>query len=95
MRNYLKKKKMHKLAKNFYDKVPALSECSYKFFNGSEWLRFSSPVLDEEDIYFNLYVCSSFLHFEKLSYDPYANSSHTISCSYLAGQSFRDLIASL
>lgn len=40
---YLKKKKLHAVAKIFIGcDVPPLKDCTYKYFNGLEWLSFYS-----------------------------------------------------
>lgn len=94
MTNYLKKKKMHKLAKKLCGLVPALSQCTYKFYRGSEWLSFA-PVYGDDDTFCELYVCSSYLIFEWYFYDAYSNSRKTKSTEFIGGQNFKDLILSL
>ena len=40
---YLKKSKMYQMAKNLLPgvEVPPMARCSYEFYRGSEWLKFS------------------------------------------------------
>lgn len=40
---YLKKSKMHKVAKDLLNGVelPEIKRCSYEFYKGSEWLKFT------------------------------------------------------
>lgn len=66
---YLKKTKMHDLAKSLMADVPPVRDCEYKFYRGSEWLKWTS---DEECgdgwIRFELYVCKSYYSLEKVQY---------------------------
>lgn len=40
MVNYLKKTKMHELAKTLVPGIAGLKSCTYKFYRGTEWLKF-------------------------------------------------------
>ena len=63
MANYLKKSKIHELAKSMGYSVPALRECSYKFNHGSEWFTFPA---EQDDEYYKFYVSSSYMSVEKV-----------------------------
>lgn len=66
---YLKKKKMYELAVSICPDVPALKDCEYKFYRGSEWLQWCSDE-DCEDGYigFKLFHCASYHSLDKLQY---------------------------
>ena len=65
---YLKKTKMYNIAKSVFDilDMPVLKDCEYRFYRGTEWLRFSSAEYDYE-------MCSmfagKFLSVETYCYD--------------------------
>lgn len=38
--NYLKKSRMYEIAKRLGYQVPVMKACEYRFYRGTEWLRF-------------------------------------------------------
>lgn len=58
---YFKKKKMYELVSEFLPdmEIPKLIQCEYKFYRGSEWLKFSCCKKDTADsvVFVNLYHC--------------------------------------
>ena len=67
--NYLKKTKMHKLACELRDDVPMLKDCEYKFYRGSEWLKwYADEECDDGYIQWELYVCKTYCSLSKVQH---------------------------
>lgn len=67
--DYLKKTKMHELAKTLCPDVPALRYCEYKFYRGSEWLKWCADEECEDGyIGFELYNCPGYHSLDKVQY---------------------------
>ena len=63
-KSYLKKSKLRKFLIYMGIPVPALKDCVYRFYRGSEWLRFTGL----DDIYYEIYF-SQFMAIEKNRFD--------------------------
>lgn len=71
---YLKKKKMHEIAKNVYGKrMPAMKNCSYKYCGGAEWLEFSISYSNNDDFIVKLgSLCAgAWLHLVERDFDTW------------------------
>lgn len=70
--NYLGKKKLHQMA--CYDapsdgKPPIMKNCEYKFYRGSEWLKWVSTEECEDGwIEWQLYNCKAYYSLEKVQH---------------------------
>ena len=78
--SYLKKKKMHSIAQELcYEKVPALKDCEYKFYRGSEWLKwFADEECEDGYIQWEFYCCRSYYSFEKVQHLESENKAVTL-----------------
>lgn len=73
MVSYLKKSKIREIVLSLGFLVPTLKDCSYKFYKGSEWLRFSGT----DEYYYEVYVCPGYLAIDCIDYDE-NDVSHSI-----------------
>lgn len=90
---YLKKTKIRNILLDLGYTVPALKDCTYRFYRGSEWLKFFVSVSDDgQEIYYNVYVSGSYMSIELCSFDPYKNSVTSLNNCCFVGNKFRDLI---
>ena len=60
MVKYLKKSKIRSILLSLGVPVPALRDCSYRSYHGSEWLRFDG---------YEVYCCNVHMSIEKQYYD--------------------------
>ena len=66
---YLKKTKMHELAKALCPDVPSLRTCEYKFYHGSEWLKWNTGEECEDGwISYELYNCRAYYSLAKVQH---------------------------
>ena len=87
MAKYLKKSKIHELAKSMGYSVPALRECSYKFSHGSEWFTFPA---EQDDEYYKFYISSSYMSVEKVVDTVF--SEKVIERKLYSGKEYSDIL---
>lgn len=66
---YLKKTKMHELAKSLVPDIPPVRKCEYKFYRGSEWLTwYPGEECNDGWIEYRLYSCRSYYSLDKVQH---------------------------
>ena len=81
---YLGKKKMYEMACSISPcKLPLMKNCEYKFYRGSEWLKWlSDEECDDGWIQWELYVCKAYYSLEKVQYLESANKAISLSRAF-------------
>lgn len=89
MVKYLKKSKIRSILLGLGIPVPALRDCSYRSYRGSEWLRFHDGVDDYE-----VYCCNVHMSIEKQYYDEENLRYVTLERRVIHGNDYFALVSS-
>lgn len=64
MVNYLKKTKMYELAKELVPGIDGIRSCTYKFYRGTEWLKFG-----DDEYYYDFCIMGVHVSLDVFYYD--------------------------
>jgi len=86
MVQYLKKTKIRSILLGLGVPVLALKDCSYRFYRGSEWLRFDD---------YEVYVTGSYMSINRLFYDELEDKYYTLERRVISGKNFTALVGNV
>lgn len=96
MVKYLKKSKIRQLLLDLGYQVPALKDCSYKFYRGSEWLEGSLPCGESDcSVFFKCYLCPGYMSVDVYLYDWNTDEEELLERKFINGTEYSKLLRRL
>ena len=92
---YLKKTKIRKLAQSMGYPVPALKDCIYKFYRGSEWFEFRFDSCEDWIDYVKFYVNPTYMVVTKYRWYFDGIPSKELERKLYRGKEFLELVNSI